>query len=92
MKLDGFKRGSFKQWFMPLWSLIELLDYRDRFYPDIDEDLVERLFDHWEGLIRYVIIKPVEYKLDELNDNEIVAQIDKIFDQAIRENRKFKQL
>ena len=61
MKLDVFKRGSFKQWFMPLWSLTELLDYRDRFYPDIGDDLVERLFDHWEGLIRYVIIKPVEY-------------------------------
>ena len=57
------------------------------FYPDIDEYLVERLFVHWEGLIRYVIIKPVEFKLDELNDDEIVAQIDKIFDQAIRESK-----
>ena len=87
MDLDEFEKGSFvvKKWFMPLWSLTELLDYRDRFYPDVSDYVVETLFDHWDGLIRYVIIKPVEYmSYEELNDDDkIVAQVDKIFDEAI---------
>lgn len=87
MDFDEFEKGPFdiQQWFMPLWSLTELLDYRDRFYPDVSDYVVETLFDHWDGLIRYVIIKPVEYiSYGELNDDKIVAQVDKIFDEAIR--------
>ena len=85
MDLDEFEKGSFviQQWFMPLWSLTELLDYRDHFYPDVSDYVVETLFDHWDGLIRYVIIKPVEYMSYKLNDDEIVAKVDKIFDEAI---------
>ena len=83
MNLDSFKKGNCKEWFMPLWSLEELLEYRQHFYPDVSESVVNRLFEHWNGLIRYVIIKSAEYKSDKLNDDEIIAQVDKQFESAI---------
>lgn len=86
MNLEEFKKGSFDEWFMPLWSNEELLQYRDHFYPKLSKEVVNRLFDHWNGLIRYVISKPADYKAKELNDDVIVAKVDEFFDDAINKS------
>ena len=86
VRLDSFKKGTYKEWFMPLWSLEELLEYRQLFYPSFSESVVNRLFEHWNGLIRYVISKPVNCITYKLDDDEIVAQVDEHFDYAINKS------
>jgi len=71
---------------MPLWTKEELLEYRDHFYPDLSKEVVNRLFEHWNGLIRYVISKSVECMVKKLKDDEIIAQVDKAFDLAINKS------
>lgn len=86
MNLEEFKKGTYKEWFMPLWSLEELLEYSKHFYPNLNEAVINRLFEHWNGLIRYVIIKSAEYGSDEQNNEQIVARVDKEFESALKDS------
>jgi hypothetical protein len=86
MNIEEVKKGTFKQWFMPLWTKEELLEYRDHFYPLLSKEVVNRLFEHWNGLIRYVISKSVDCMADKLKDDEIVAKVDEFFVDAINKS------
>ena len=52
------QESAARMWYMPVWTLEELMCCKQEVYPELDDDLIAQLYAHFGGVARYVLEHP----------------------------------